>query len=200
MIWLVTVFLILGIFLIAPFSASLGIEKQEKFQIKGRFSILWGGLLLQVKDGEPVLRVGHLVIGLKFISKNQEKAKNSEKRFWSESIFKQRQYFNREVIHSLLQLLGRLKRSLSIELKGECSLGFRDPAATGMFYGLIAASQLILDHDQLRIYPDFLRSGFNGYLTIEARAGTGKVLLVVGRFLWSSPIRKLWLSAIKERK
>lgn len=197
LVWVVISILILPLILIlaAPFFFTMSIRRDEKNHYTTGVSWLWGGLTLKVENGRGTLLAGSFALKKILFdqahSARKKKAK-SKKSFRSITVFKIKEYLNTELITFLFKTLRQIWATLSIKLEGKATFGFEDPALTGLTYGFMAAVGLSGQHPGLKLTPDFLEAGFEGFLSVRGRFTVGTVLFILGRFLLSRPVRRLW--------
>jgi len=92
------------------------------------------------------------------------------------------------------RLLARLWRTLHLQAEGAVTYGFSDPALTGW---LLGARAIFWRGESLRLMPDFMGPRFAGWLQITGRFFGEQVLAALLAALWSPPIRRRWMGAIK---
>lgn len=202
LVWGVISILILPIIFIlaAPFSFTMMVRRDEKNHFTAGVSWLWGGLTLKVENGSGTLLAGSFALKKILFEqlatarkkKAQTKKSKSKKSFRSITAFKIKEYLNTELITFLLKTLRQIWATLSIKLEGNATFGFEDPALTGLTYGFMAAIGLSGQHPGLKLTPDFLEPGFEGFLSVRGRLTVGTMLFILGRFLLSRPVRRLW--------
>lgn len=138
------------------------------------------------------------VVNTVIFSKNikaSERAKSDDPEISSKKDFPLRKLINvvtdEDLRSSVIGFLRKLVKSLNLKLKLEGVFGTDEPALTGMLFGFIF--MLRTDNIVLNLQPDFtdLMIDING--SISSRFIPAHLLGQSLAFLFSKPVRRLWL-------
>ncbi len=227
-IFLFVLLLLLAILAI-PFEAEGTIRKPEETNFRGgiwggllgKISAHWLGRTLNVRihltrKGQQIeVYLGSYLIYSKFSpkkvltpEKEEEKRRRKEEKKVAKpkkSIFERISSLSEGIewldyLPDILNVLGRLFRSLKLRLICRGGFGTGDPASTGMLYGLFQALQGGFSGVHLYLTPNFLRATLYGEVELSLRLWLGQTAGILIGFLVTSKGRKLIKRLWEERK
>lgn len=194
--WLILIIILfLAVFLSAPISAT-AVVGNDAPRFRANIKWLWG--FVRFRLGKTEMSVN--ILGWKIIKKRTGDQKNktaSSDPSGSEKHQGFKRFLNKPFACALLETLGRLKASVSINAWADLQLGFPDPARTGIAYGMLGSLCSMGMFPGLEVSPDFVSQKSSGILTVRFGAATGRLLWIAIRFALAAPVRALWWPELK---
>lgn len=197
-ILLTTLFILISIFLLAPLSYAVRIEKAEntnaQIDIKWCFGIIEVSFIYKYGKKEYVLGV----FGIKkYFNQLNFKFSNSRKKLLNNKKIKNRNIFskesiNKEIMLEIYNLFNNILRSLKPkEISGYIVYGTGSPFYDAMIDGVKMSLLSFFPNLSLNLYPSFTQETIEGKLMIKGVLFPVTFLLIMFSFIFKKPIRKV---------
>ena len=184
--------LIIGIILI-PAKLDLTFTKSEGIFNLTCSTFFPGRLGINISGKDKTIFLGPLRFKTANIKKVNKKYK--DKKAITLSGFFKSEIIDAELIKLVLKTVLLLYKRLSIKLQGNFEFGFEDPSVTGICYGLICSTGLLLN-PSLRMLPNFQGSIFNGSISVRLRYNIIYIFYIMVKTTLSKPVRKIWVARL----
>ncbi|TEB07806.1 hypothetical protein Psch_01361 [Pelotomaculum schinkii] len=102
-----------------------------------------------------------------------------------------------ELFKAGIAFLRRLVRAFRLDMKLSGRYGADDPALTGLLAGLVAL--INGDRIKLKMQPVFTEAVFELRGALRSRVIPAELLGICLTLLWQKPVRRIWLSVIKNK-